>query len=430
MNTNAPTVLSNWDKRLLRQHMDFYHSLHNGLRYPTTSAQRRFVDVCYGKQPPRTKHERAYSAYLRAIEFRIQGADMAQRLQARGRKELVNPPRSQRADDRALVPILPPPASVIHKVRQSVTAAGSRSGNRLRILDQIEHAYGVSKSSLRQVGNEAAYWVNVILADRGLAVDLERLLGAHFNTLSNVYTQAPDQRFLDGLRGLGPMISPLIHRIVDGGHTLLGAFNAVCDALPNDTLGQEIRGCFNALASDLASPAGLPIVTLSKETLKSLTGTLTDALGIPSNWTLDMLTYSAPELLGTSLGVIAATMNWSKTETEEFSRLTAGLGMSTLVSANPLLCVVTLVMLAKAFVEAKNKDEYQQAALGLLKGGLTSGLVLSTGALVGGPVWIGLVAGLCVGAYVQRKSNEISTSDIRRFFEQRVVMLASTRAVA
>jgi hypothetical protein len=41
--------------------------------------------------------------------------------------------------------------------------------------------------------------------------------------------------------------------------------NEIRDALPDDTLWQEVQGFAGAMWSDMVTPAGLPIMTLSKE---------------------------------------------------------------------------------------------------------------------------------------------------------------------
>ena len=49
------------------------------------------------------------------------------------------------------------------------------------------------------------------------------------------------------------------------------------------------------------------------------------------------------------IGVVAIALNWNNEDIEEFTTIVGGMGLSAAVSANPLLLVVTIVALAKAF---------------------------------------------------------------------------------
>ncbi len=69
------------------------------------------------------------------------------------------------------------------------------------------------------------------------------------------------------------------HRLYDGGHTVLGAFNATKDL--GDSLGDNIIGTSKALINDFVTPKGLPIATMSKEAhhnLSSITGLSKDTV--------------------------------------------------------------------------------------------------------------------------------------------------------
>ena len=51
-------------KQLVAKHLAFYQELTSGRRQPETLAQRHFVDVFKGMQPPQTEHEWAYWEHL------------------------------------------------------------------------------------------------------------------------------------------------------------------------------------------------------------------------------------------------------------------------------------------------------------------------------------------------------------------------------
>ena len=57
-------ALSDWDKRLLEQHLTRYKSLASGKSEPISSREISFVNFIKNKSLPRTQHEIAYSRYL------------------------------------------------------------------------------------------------------------------------------------------------------------------------------------------------------------------------------------------------------------------------------------------------------------------------------------------------------------------------------
>ncbi len=56
-------ILTNWDRALLRKHLNFYEALDHGRRTPTTPRQLHFLAVCRDSAAPITQHEVAYLRY-------------------------------------------------------------------------------------------------------------------------------------------------------------------------------------------------------------------------------------------------------------------------------------------------------------------------------------------------------------------------------
>ena len=53
-------TLSPREKSLIKKHLQFYLSLENGTRQPTTAAQQHFAAVCRERAVPETEHEWAF----------------------------------------------------------------------------------------------------------------------------------------------------------------------------------------------------------------------------------------------------------------------------------------------------------------------------------------------------------------------------------
>jgi hypothetical protein len=216
-------------------------------------------------------------------------------------------------------------------------------------------------------------------------------MGSAFGGLSNVYTKGMDGPYLDGLKAGVEYIAPLFHRIFEG-HTIAASWRAVRDALPDDTFTEEVIGWIKALASDVVTPAGLPIVELSPAQFEAVKG-LAGKFQIPEEWLRDSLTYTGTEILGAMLPGIAAALNWRERDVEEFARITGGSAVCAIISANPVLAVISIALFARGYHQSRFGDGQSRWAKGLARGGIASGAVLAGSAMVGGPASIGLIAG-------------------------------------
>ena len=214
----------------------------------------------------------------------------------------------------------------------------------------------------------------------------------------------------------------------DGGHTIFGAIRAVRDASPDDTVVQEAMGFLESLFRDMSTPKGLPLANWDKATYDQVAEYLQSNLGIPKDWFYDLNSYDAPELIGGVIGVVATALSWNRAETEEFAKLVGGMGISALVAANPLLLVVTVVALARAFHKAHHAGEYVEFVDGQLKGGIGAGASLAAAsqiAVVGGPpAGLALLAGLAAGVLVNKATQNVSVGQIGRFVAARARVAA------
>ena len=189
------------------------------------------------------------------------------------------------------------------------------------------------------------------------------------------------------------------HRLWDGGHSLSDAWRAVVDAKLDDSFSQEVTGYLSAIWKDVITPMGLPLATVNRAWFNSTHVGLGD-IGITKSQLVDALSYTGSELAGAVLGAVALLLNWDRTETERAASLAGSLGMSTICAANPLLGIVAIVCLARAVQTAKAANAKVGFTIGVLKGGFGSAALVATSAIVGGPVWVGLVAGIVVSILV------------------------------
>jgi len=370
--------LTDWDRSLLSRHLKFYESLASGKRPPTTPAQEHFVRVIMGEARPQTQHEIAYSRYLAASET--------------GDKKLA-------AIDPGAEISTAPSTEIEQTIDaiEEVQLTHDSSGRFRKAFERIKESYKSGTTSVRERSSQAALWMATLTSEAEWARQVERWSADQFNTLSNVYTQAMDGKFLS--EGLG---TPLSHRLVDGGHTLGGSWEAARSALQDDTFWQELRGWGGAFASDLSSVVGMPITTLSAESLEYLEGALS-SLGVSKSDLVDALSVNAVELASTVVPLLGAILNWSEPDRKDFAQMIGASGLAAIVSANPVLFLVSVVCAARAFHHQRHKHEgVKEWAKSVASGGALSGLVLATSSVVAGPVWVGVVAGILAVIVLKR----------------------------
>lgn len=262
----------------------------------------------------------------------------------------------------------------------------------------------------------------------GLSSDLNGLMESMVKGSATIYDKAMDAEYLVDHVGGGN------HRMFDGGHTIAGAFEAGRNASPDDSLLQEALGTVQGLLRDGTTAKGLPLANWDEATYNQVAGTLDSQFNIPKNWFYDLNSYDAAELLGGVVGVVAVTFNWNRADTETFARLVGGMGVSAAISANPLLLVVTVVALARAFHKAHQTGEYAEFVDGQLKGGMGTGATLAAVSLVGvagGPAGAALLAGLAAGVLVNTATKNVSIVEVSQVMAKNAkAAAAEARALA
>ena len=264
-----------------------------------------------------------------------------------------------------------------------------------------------------------------------LSVDLNNLLEGMVKGSATIYDKAMDANYLDPL--LRHDLGGSYHRLFDGGHTISGAIGAARAASPDDNIIQEALGTIQGLLRDGTTIRGLPLANWDKSTFDSVAGALESTFHIPKGWFYDLNTYDAAELLGSAVGAIAVVFSWNRADTATFAKLVGGVGLFAAIRANPLLLVVTVVALARAFQKARQTGEYAEFADGLLKGGIGAGTTLTAFGIVGvagGPAGAALLVGLTASILVNAATKRVSVVEISQFAAKRIVTVATEAKAA
>ena len=338
-------------------------------------------------------------------------------------------PRTTEESDGSLRSVSKFAAEAGSTVRKSAASAlGVTVATAKQTADTAGEVLARAKSAPKQALASAAALADELLATvqgllaSSLAADLNELLQATVKGSATIYDKAMDAEYLRTSIGGGN------HRMVDGGHTIVGAWQAVRDAAPDDTFVEEAMGFAEAMFKDMTTPKGLPIANWDKTTYDQVANHLQSNFGIPKEWFYDINSYDAPELLAGVIGLISVILSWKEEDTEKFSKLVGNMGVAAVFSANPILLVITLTSLARAFHKAERAGEYVEAVDGMLKGGLGTGATLAAAsqvAVFGGPVGLTLLAGLATGLLVNRATKNISVVQLRQFIMERTTGAAT-----
>ena len=308
-----------------------------------------------------------------------------------------------------------PVSGPVQDASKKASAAGTAAAERLK---------GGSRKGLDSTTSAA----NVLLSTtqamvaNGLSTEINDLVQNMVTGSPTIYDKAMDAGYI------ATNIGGAQHRLFDGGHTIIGAFRAGHAASPDDTIIQEAMGTLHGLLRDVSTSSGLPLANWDYETYHRVAEALESNSHIPKSWFYNLNTYDAADLLGGAVGAVALILNWNRADTETFAQLAGGMGLSSIMSANPLLLILTVVALARAFHLARKSGEYTEFVDGQFKGvvgaGATLGAVTVVG-IAGGPTGVVLIAGLVTGILVNRAMKDVSIVHVSKVVAKQAVATAS-----
>lgn len=202
---------------------------------------------------------------------------------------------------------------------------------------------------------------------------------------ATVYDKALDATYLRGHLGGGN------HRLFDGGHDLVGAWERVRSASELDSFGDEVVGYVQALWKDGTTAKGLPFATWDKADFDKLAESLSALPGVSKAWVYDLASYDVFEVLSAGLGAVGILFALQHDDLERLSEVLGSMGVTSIIAANPSMGLTVILTTGYAYwrKEGAAGGEFLSAP-GVAKGATLAGLSATMFAAMGLPVLVEL----------------------------------------
>lgn len=248
------------------------------------------------------------------------------------------------------------------------------------------------------INNKDLFTSGVIGFDGALAGDtghsLAQWLAIKFNHNFDAYDKAIDLTYNTTHIG-----GSNYHHLLDGQHSLWGAFKAVKHVNADDSWLTQMIQASEHLFRDMMSVAGInPFFSLTPHQFDTISNIVSN-VGISKAYLADALTINGPELLGGSIALLTALIMGRKADPSTLSTFAGACLTSAFISANPMMLPIAAGAMAYAIWKS---DDKRNIFINAGKGAIVSGTVFLISNLVGGPVWLGCTAGILTAIAVRK----------------------------
>lgn len=251
-------------------------------------------------------------------------------------------------------------------------AAARERGKTLskKIASTVKNGLKATTSIAGDAFSAASNWQN--------SAELSRWLTKHFSShASTIASRAMDAKFIE--TGVGGSW----HRLVDGGHSISGSWEAVKGALPDLDTRELIGVWTNEYWKDLITARGMPIVLL--ESTENV-----------SEYVKHLDSVNVVEILGGSVAGVSIYSNWNDPQKLIASATSAE--ASSLIYANVVAPLVSLIALGRAvyLVRQSEQADLQQLLIPAFKGLSRSGANILLISVIPGGFLVHLSSGIVI----------------------------------
>jgi len=218
---------------------------------------------------------------------------------------------------------------------------------------------------------------------------LKKASDKFFGTTVSIYDKAIDKA--------GVVKYGVYHRLFDGGHDVVSAWNRVERVSAGDGMGQEIAGYTSALVKDFVTKMGIPIVTISRKSFNSIAEKMSVIPGVDKSYIYKLLSINGAKLISSVLTLTVYIFGLKKKDAGEISEILGSMSICSIVAANPLLGVFTII----SAVFAYRKKQIRSSDV--LKGGAVSVIIFYIISVLGLPFLIKLIIAVYVSGCIKNK---------------------------
>lgn len=189
-----------------------------------------------------------------------------------------------------------------------------------------------------------------------------------------------------------------LHRMFDGGHDPIGAWEKVAAASESDSVAAEMAGYVNAMLKDASTAAGLPLATWDPSSYQVASGWFADVVpGASKSWFADLVSFDVGEVLACGVVVVCVLLGMKEGDERAISSSLGSSAAIGVASANPLMLVATIVAVAMAYKRGKRVD-----ATAAAEGTALGAIGMAVFAALSLPVLVELVAVVVVLVLAKR----------------------------
>ena len=206
------------------------------------------------------------------------------------------------------------------------------------------------------------------------------------NGVETIYDKAMDAEYIKS------HIGGAYHRLFDGGHSPVNAWDKVKNASETDTFSQEVIGYVSAMWKDATTKMGMPFTTFDKSQYDKIVDSINASTGIDKKWMFDLSNYDVFEIFSSVLGVVAALFFLKKDDINKVSEILGSMGILAILSANVFMGIAVVVQTVYAYTVKKKQLDKKEA----LKGASYSAITYAIFSVLGFPILIELIIAMVV----------------------------------
>jgi len=278
-----------------------------------------------------------------------------------------------------------------------------------QLLDVRNNAY------YKQLSIDASNYLAFALSTNDLESKLSHYLSNKFNVSNNLWDKVIDRKYLETHVG-----GATLHHNLDGQHTFDGALQALREAFPDDNDFELVLKMMDHFARDLTTPSGINPF-LNPDQFNATKDYLHTNFHIPNSHINDLLNQNASEIIALTIASMALLFEFNELEIDKLGQFATRFSLSGFVAGNPLMLVLTTVIVARICFCLWSGENIIQLLEGASKGVVTAGTFFLVATHFHPPILLGLALATLfsiAAGYIHNKVVSFIKEDFHEILKQ------------